>query len=404
MSVSRRGFVRSLTGYPRTPSAMALMIGSRGHEDWSAELTAFDAQQSGATQAGRRGRGNRPEAPPNSIRLSSNENPLGPSQAALAAAEKAFQFAGRYPMNAQPAINDFRALVAKQNGLKNEQVALGSGSGEILDGAVRAFTSAERALVTGLPSYEDPAGKARQLKSGLKQVPVDAAGKLDIEKMIAESPGAGLVFICNPNNPTATAHGSQVISDAVARITKASPDTVILIDEAYHDYVTDPAYATSVPLIAQYKNVLVARTMSKAHGMAGLRIGYVMGQAEVVARLDNWLMPYNVSAMAVGAATVSLADDAQLAREKARNTEAKKFTVDYFKSAGFEATDSQTNFIFVKLGKPAKDFRDACTTKGILVGRDFPPMEKTHCRISIGTMEEMQKAVDVFKSVLGAKA
>ena len=129
MSVSRRGFVRTLTGYPRTPSAMALMIGARGREDWAAaELTEFDAQQSGATQAGRRGRGNRPEAPPNSIRLSSNENPLGPSQAALAAAEKAFHFAGRYPMNAQPAMNDFRALVAKRNGLQTDQVALGSGS------------------------------------------------------------------------------------------------------------------------------------------------------------------------------------------------------------------------------------------------------------------------------------
>jgi histidinol-phosphate aminotransferase len=133
-----------------------------------------------------------------------------------------------------------------------------------------------------------------------------------------------------------------------------------------------------------------------------MRMGYGMGQAAVIARLTAWLTPFSSSAMAVAASVASLNDDAGIAGERDRNAAAKKFTMDFFEGAGFKATDSQTNFIFVNLGRPAEGFRTACRASGVQVGRDFPPMEKTHCRISIGTMEEMQKAVDVFKSALEA--
>jgi histidinol-phosphate aminotransferase len=397
MSFSRRAFVRSLVGQGQPERPVPELISARGHEALVGEFGTDAYAQGQAEGRGRRGGGG--GAP--GIRLSSNENPLGPSAVALAAMEDAFVFAGRYPMNARPAMADLRDVLAAGNGLERGNVALAAGSGEVLETAVRAFTSDGHGLVSASPSYESPARLAERLGVPVVRVPVDGEGRLDLQTMVAEaSGGAGLVFLCNPNNPTATVHGAQAIADTVGAIAAASPDTVILADEAYHEYVTDPNYASAVSLISQYPNLIVSRTMSKLHGMAGMRVGYAMGQPELIGRLTSWLMPYNVSAPAVGAAVASLQNTQGIADEQARNTAARTSTLDFFKSAGYETTDSQTNFIFVKLGSPAADFRSACREQGIIVGRDFPPMEKTWARISIGTQEEMDKAVTVFRSVL----
>jgi histidinol-phosphate aminotransferase len=212
--------------------------------------------------------------------------------------------------------------------------------------------------------------------------------------------GAGLVFFNNPNNPTATVHGAKTVTDMVERIRKASPDTVILIDEAYHDYVTDPSYQTAVPLALATPNVLVARTFSKAYGMAGMRIGYAVGRADTLKKLAALKMPYNVSVFGIGAAIASLNDPQHIDDERRRNTEVRDFTMKALREMGAKPADSQGNFLFADIGMPAKDFRDACAKQGVMVGRDFPPFEKTHCRISIGTMAEMQKATEVFRGAL----
>lgn len=384
MAVSRRAFVRNLT----IAAPAAASLAARGREAWAAEHPLDDQQAQRAD--GRL-----------AIRLNSNECPLGPGASALQAIERAFAYSGRYPMNARPAIADLRARLAKLNGLKPENVSLGAGSGEILDNAVRAFTSAGHGLVAALPTFEAPARVARRTGAPVHEIPVDAAGRLDLDKMVQASGGTGLVFICNPNNPTGTVHGATAIADAVTRIRKASPDTVILIDEAYHEYVMDPSYATAIPLAAENPNVIVSRTFSKAHGMAGLRLGYAVGQAEAIGRLAPYAMPYNANALVVGAAVASLEDTAHIARERARNAEALKYTTDFFRSAGFKTTDAQTNFIWVEIGRPAREFAEACEKHDILVGREFPPLEKTHSRISIGTMDEMRQAVGVFRTVLG---
>jgi histidinol-phosphate aminotransferase len=385
MSVSRRAFVRSLT--PRLPSSASLA--ARGREAWAAEHFYGEEPQAAA-----------PQGPP-PVRLNSNENPLGPGQSALRAIERAFVYAGRYPMNARPAMADFRTLVATKNKLKIENVALGAGSGEILESAVMAFASKARGLVSAAPTFEAPARIAKRHQFPLTEVPVDDAGRLDLDKMVAAAAGAGLVFVCNPNNPTGAVHGSDAIASMVERIAKASPETVILIDEAYHEYVIDRSYGTAIPVVAKYPNVLVSRTLSKAHGMAGLRLGYAVSHANTIAKLARWTMPYNGNALAVAAGVASIEDEAQIDGERRRNTEALKFTTEFFRNAGFKTSDSQANFIWVNLRRPAQEFQDACEKQGILVGRQFPPFEKTHSRISIGTMEEMQRAVGVFRSVLG---
>jgi histidinol-phosphate aminotransferase len=393
MRQSRRSFLEVVSGGRPDAGlggpASALWIAARGHEDYQAQAAQ------GAQPA-------RPRVPPGAkpIKISSNENPLGPGKAALDAIVRKFPEAGRYPFNATPADGELVTAIAKTFNAKAENVVLGAGSQEILRSAVRAFTSPTRGLVTASPSFENCPGMAKKLGHPVTEITVDSAMRLDLDAMAAAAKGAGLVFLNNPNNPTATVHGIKPVAAFVHRVRAASPDTVILIDEAYHDYVTDPSYESAIPLAMQTPNVVVARTFSKAYGMAGLRIGYGIGQAATMKPMAALKMPYNVSVFGVAAALASLADARHIAAERARNTEVRAFTVKALEALGCRSSDSHTNFLFVDIGRPAAEFRDACATHGILVGRDFPPFEKTHARISLGTMEEMKKAAAVFRSVL----
>ena len=208
------------------------------------------------------------------------------------------------------------------------------------------------------------------------------------------------MFLNNPNNPTATVHGAKVVADFVERVRRISPDTVILIDEAYHEYVTDPEYATAIPLALTTPNVFVARTFSKAYGMAGMRIGYAIGMPDTIKPLARVKMPYNVSVFGIAAAIAALNNPKHIDAERARNTEVRNFTVKALEALGCKPAKSEGNFIFVDIGRSAAEFRAACSNQWVSVGRDFPPFEHSHARISLGTMAEMRRAVDVFREVL----
>jgi histidinol-phosphate aminotransferase len=371
---------------------LAALDGSPSHEWISAR-----GREAGLIERGEQGMAGAAMKP---VRIASNENPVGPGQHVLDAMIGKFPEGHRYPFNARQ--NDgalVNALMAKFNA-KAENVALGAGSGELLVSAVRAFTSPTKALVTALPSFEAPRDTAKKLGSAVKEVPVDDKLRLDINKMVQASKDAGLVFFCNPNNPTSTVHGKTTVADMVKQIRAASPDTVILIDEAYHDYVTDPSYQSSIDIALTTPNVFVTRTFSKAYGMAGLRAGYAIGHPASIRELNRFRMPYGIGTLVLGGTIVGLGNQAHIEAERKRNTEVRTFTLKAFADMGISGADSQANFIFTNIKRPAAGFRDACRAAGVLVGRDFPPFEKTHCRISLGTMEEMQRAVAVFKRVL----
>jgi histidinol-phosphate aminotransferase len=385
MPVSRRSFLGALS--PGAAAYSPAFVAARGRE-------AFTAEPSSAAAA--------PEATGAAIKLSSNENPLGPGAAAMDALTRAFVDAGRYPTNARPSMGDLRATIARRVGVQPENVTLGAGSGELLRSAVRLYGSSSRHLVTAAPSFEQPERMAEQLGIGVRRVPVDKDGRLDLEAMAQAARWAGLVFLCNPNNPTSTLHPARAVAEFVARVRRESPDTAILIDEAYHDYVTDPGYATAVPLALEHPNVFVTRTLSKAYGMAGMRVGYAVGQPRTMDGFNRWAITFNQNSLAVAAAVASLDDPAHIEAERARNTEARAFTTRVFKDLGYKVMDSQANFVFVDIGRSAKGFKDDCARRGILVGREFPPLEKTHARVSIGTIDEMQKAGVVIAEVLGA--
>ena len=383
MSLSRRAFLRG-----RLLPQSAAFISARGMEAYHGELAQGGAAATVVPQG------------VTEIKINSNENPLGPGRAVLDAILGKFPEANRYPFNSTPNNGALTSVIAAKFRVKPENIVLGGGSQELLKNAVRAFTTPTRALVTGSPSFENCPGVARKLGHPVAEIKVDSALRLDLDQMIVAARGAGLVFFNNPNNPTATVHGAKNVADFVMRIRQQSPDTVILIDEAYHDYVTDPSYQSAIPLALDTRNVFVTRTLSKAYGMAGMRVGYAIGRAETMKPLETLQMPYNISVLGIAAAIAALGDAKHIDAERARNTNVRAFTITALGELGCTTTASEGNFLFVDVGRPAKAFRDACAKQGVVVGRDFPPFEKTHVRISIGTMDEMEKATAVIRTVL----
>jgi len=332
--------------------------------------------------------------------LHNNENPVGPSSAAIEAMRAiigptAIQV-GRYPTNKAALIKG----IAARCDVTQDNVMVACGSTELLRITVQVFTSKTNHLVTGAPTYEECTGYAELIHTPVKAVKLDTRLRLDLGAMAAASNGAGLVYINNPNKPTATIQPASAIEGFIKDVLKTSPKTTILVDEAYHDYVTDPAHKSQIPLAIQNPRVIVARTFSKAYGMAGLRIGYVIAHPDTLKVMKKWEATAAMSVLSMGAAIASVNDQAHIPAEAKRNTAARQFTLDWFKKAGYDATDSQANFIFVDIKRPAAAFRDACRANGVLVGRDFPPFAQTHARISIGTMVEMGKATDVFGKLL----
>jgi histidinol-phosphate aminotransferase len=386
MTLSRRSFVRAL-GFSGAGLVSAPLIGARGREALAAELRRAprDARLLELAQAA-----------PGVIRLSSNENPRGPGSIALEGLRGALGEASRYP---GATAEELRRALAGFHRVHVDQMLLGCGSTEILRVAVDAFTSPSRHLVTAAPTFEEVADRAQVIRTRVDAVPVDADLRLDLAAMAARARGAGLVFLNNPNNPTGTLHGARAINDVVARVLRESPETTILIDEAYHEYVEDPAYATALPLALEHPRVIVARTFSKAYGIAGLRIGYAIAHRETLDRMAPHMLGVAINVLGSGAARAALTDHAGVERERRLNAEARDFTRRWFESAGYRVADSRTNFLMVRIRRDAKQFQEACRAQDVLVGRPFPPLID-HARISIGTMDEMRAAVDVFRRVL----
>jgi histidinol-phosphate aminotransferase len=335
---------------------------------------------------------------PGEIWIHGNENPRGPGDAALEALRGRINVrVGRYPDNVQ----DLNATIAKMLGGKPDNVLIATGSGSELAAAARAFTGPGRPLVNGSPSYSSTDRTAAEvMKAPVKLVPLTRDLKLDLDAMAAAAKGAGMLFICNPNNPTSTIYSAKEIGDVIAKVKAASPATAIHVDEAYIDYHDTPSLPTAAPYTLQYPDFFITRTFSKAYGMAGLRLGYAYGQPGTLKKLDDAWGLGSVNTLTAAAAIASLNDTAHMEAERRENKRVRDFTLNALKQMGYDAPASHTNFIFPNLRRPAAAFRDACAKEKVFVGRDFPPLQKSHCRISIGTWEEMQRAVQVFKAAL----
>lgn len=329
----------------------------------------------------------------NVVRLSSNENPYGPSPAALKAMTDAFSLAWRYPDEHAEVLAE---ELARMHGVPAEQVLLGDGSGEILKLCAAAFTGRDRKIVIANPTFEAIARHAGVANAEAVKVDLAPDYSHDLKKMLAAANGAGLVYICNPNNPTASLTHKNEMSDFLAKL---SPATIVLVDEAYHHYVESSDYESVIPLVKQYPNLIVARTFSKIYGMAGLRCGYCVTQRANIARLRTHQIFDSVNIMALVAALASVKDAEQVTRGRKLNAEVKKSVCAELDTLGYRYIPSHANFMMIDLRREVRPIISALRTRGVEVGRPFPPLPN-FLRVTIGTAAEMKVFLTGFKEVM----
>lgn len=334
-----------------------------------------------------------PAGAPRRIRLNSNENPYGPSPAALQAIEGAVPLACRYP---DEQADKLAANLGSHHSLDAEHVLLGSGSSEVLRLAVGAAASTMRGVVTADPTFEAVSVNARNTGMDVVKVPLTADFRHDLPKMLDASKGAGLVYVCNPNNPTASVTPAAELRAFLAAVPK---DTVVLVDEVYHHFASGGGYETVMPLVAELPNLLVARTFSKIYGMAGLRCGYGVAQPALLARLRAQQAWDSSNLMALVAATASLADQAYVETSRRRNVAVREECCDSLRARGLRVIPSQANFFMVDLGREVKPVIAELRERGVEVGRLFPALP-THLRVTVGTREEMQAFLVAFASLM----
>jgi histidinol-phosphate aminotransferase len=338
-------------------------------------------------------------APPDAVHLNFNENPYGPSPKALGALATCGNIAARYPDAAYFALTD---ELAQKHGVKRENIALGCGSTEILCIADEAFVSPSQHLVAADPTFEAVLEYVKAAHGAAVKVPLTKDYRHDLDAMAAQCTSkTGLVYICNPNNPTGTIVSRDEMAAFVGRVPQSA---LILVDEAYFDFATDPRYGTAIDLIAQHPNVVVSRTFSKVYGMAGMRLGYAVGAKDVIAALRPYnLQPFNANAAVLAAARASLADREHVVECGKKMNATRDWLCGRFAADGRTYIPSQANFVMVDLKTDVQPVGEKFYARKILVGRKFPTMP-TFLRVSIGTQPETEQFAAALAEIVPAKA
>lgn len=286
--------------------------------------------------------------------------------------------------------------LAKLNGVSHDQILLGDGSSEILKLCAETFTGNDRGtLVAADPTFEPIWQQAQINGAEVVKVPLTGSFAHDLPKMLAAA-RRGLIYVCNPNNPTASITPRNDLS---AFIGKASRDTMILVDEAYFHFADSPDYESVIPLVKEYPNLIVARTFSKIYGMAGLRCGYCVGQKETLQQMRAHQMWDSVNIMALAAASASLDDPDQVPNGQRSNNEARGFTITELDKMGYKTIPSQANFIMFDCKRPVVPLIKSMKERNVQVGRLFPTLPN-YMRVTIGTKSEMETFLGAFKQVM----
>ncbi len=329
----------------------------------------------------------------NIVRLSANENPYGPCPKALQAMTDSFGLACRYPDEHNNVLID---KLAKLNGVNHDQILLGDGSGEILKLCAETFTGPQNGkLVAADPTFEAILNNASANGAEVVKVPLTSTFAHDLPKMLAAAKG-GLIYVCNPNNPTASITPKDELRDFIA---KTPRETMILVDEAYFHFADSPDYESVIPLVKDHSNLIVSRTFSKIYGMAGLRCGYCVAQKETAERMRRNQMWDSVNCMALAAATASLDDPDHVPNGQRLNKEAKQFTTSELEKMGYKSIPSQANFIMFDCKRPIVPIIKAMKDHNVHVGRLFPALPN-HMRLTIGKKSEMESFLAAFREVV----
>ncbi len=316
--------------------------------------------------------------------LSRNENAFGPSEKVIAAMRETVHAANRYPL-AQD--NELYDRVAALHGIKAERIVFGCGSSEILTTAVATFGGPGKKIITASPTFELPAHSAQIEGSEVITVPLNKDFAHDLGAMLAKADAStGLVYICNPNNPTASITPRPEIEEFLQKL---PPTAMVLIDEAYHHFVPSTAsYASFIDKPVDDDRVIVARTFSKVYGLAGIRVGYAVASADVAQKLASRCVPASVN-LAAAVAAVSALNDQAFVRECVKNNADNR--QEFFKQAKarkLSTIDSNANFVMMNAQRPAPGLIEHFQKNGVLIGRPFPPLDN-YIRVTLGKPAEM---------------
>jgi histidinol-phosphate aminotransferase len=326
--------------------------------------------------------------------LNANENPAGPPQCSLDAMHAVLASTGRYHYNE---FGDIYAAMAKSEGLAPEQIVTGSGSSEVLHTAVDLFTSATRPLISVNPAYEAPRDVARNLGRPVILTKLREDYTADVRKMAEEADKAhgGLIYLCNPNNPTSAVTSAE---DVDWLVTHLPANTMLLVDEAYIHFVERPDVKSALPYVQQGKEVIVARTFSKIYGMAGLRVGFAAARPDIVEKMQR--LALNVISIVGARAVVAALEqrDAILPVRKASLAKTRRELTGWLRERDVRFIEPNANFLMIDVGRNAREFISAMPAKGVAVGRPFPPLDNM-LRVSIGTDADMAKFREVFWKV-----
>ncbi|HEY1659136.1 MAG TPA: pyridoxal phosphate-dependent aminotransferase [Candidatus Sulfotelmatobacter sp.] len=327
--------------------------------------------------------------------IDSNENPLGPCQAAREAISAIVPQGGRYSVNLT---DDLVETFSQQEGLNRDHIHVFAGSTPALRFGVIAFTSPQRSFVVADPGYEGGTFAAEDAKARVAKVPLTKTYAHDVKAMLAAAPDAGLFYICTPNNPTGTITPHEDIEYLVKNKPKGS---VVMVDEAYIHFCDAPS---ALDLVKAGEDVVVLRTFSKAYGMAGLRCGVAVARPDLLEKmldLSGWnFMPVT----AVTAATASLKDSNLVSERRRINSTVRQATFEWLDRNGYSYIPSQANFFLLDTKRPAKEVIDAMAKQNVLIGRIWPVMP-TYSRITVGTQEEMERFQSALQTVMrGANA
>jgi histidinol-phosphate aminotransferase len=318
------------------------------------------------------------------IRLNRNESPYGPCEKANEAMRNAIADANRYPGEE---LDGLRAAISTLNGVKPEQVTLGCGSGDLMRIAAETFLGPKKSLVMATPTFEAIAGYARASRTEIRAVPLTNRYTHDLDAMTRRTDAStGLIYICNPNNPTS---GLTPKGDLESFFAKLPSSVSVLIDEAYHDFVPPTSsYTTWVGRAASDPRLIVTRTLSKVYGMAGLRVGYAVASPETSKRLGQRRLATGVNIVAVWAAKAALEDQAYVKKIVSRVADDRQEFYNQAYARMLRSLDSVTNFVMLKTTRPGKEVAEQLKEKSILVASGYPGFDD-YIRVSLGLPQDM---------------
>lgn len=326
--------------------------------------------------------------------LDSNENPAGPPAAAIDAMVKGAPASWRYHFDE---FDDFSRAIAKSEQVSPQQVMFGVGSSEVIASAICAFATTAKPMITASPTYDIIVALARSLGRPVIEVPLTAQWSYPVKEFAAaaEKAGGGMIYLCNPNNPT----GSITANDDIRwLVNNLPPDTVLFVDEAYLEFADPALVESAIKYVREDKNIVIARTFSKIFGMAGVRSGYGCARADLIAAIHPF-MDNVIPFVAVRASMAALQEKATLVSERRKaNARVRGELCQWLDERKIRYIPTHTNFVMIDVKRDVREFGAAMLRQGVAVGRPFPPLQNM-LRVTIGTDENMQRFREVFSKV-----